>query len=212
MRVQQRLGRVLLQGLSQGPSPQRHSPHWRCPHAHPGEQQRPSLPPSLPPPREGREMDEEKSTCQEGNSGCLLRCGGSSFSPGDSSPRPPSCLGCPSAGSWISPIRHTSRRGPGAGRAHHGAGRARSATLRARSDTNFSARTASLYHLFKPRLSIIHAEKRDNSGRSSAAQAPSGHIWNRCSVPKKSGVCGERAMPPGYVLWDTAPLVLEHQP
>lgn len=197
MRFHQRLGRVLLQGLSQGPSPQRHSPHWRCPPGHPPSgavaSLPPSLPPFLPPPGKGREMGEEKSTCQEGNSGCLLLCGGSSFSPGDSSPRPPSCLGCPSAGSWISPIRQASRRGRGAGRAHHGAGRARSATLRARSDTNFSARTTSLYHLFKPRLSIIHAEKRDNSGRSAAAPAPSGHIWNRCSVPqKKRGLRGMR--------------------
>lgn len=99
-----------------------------------------SVPPSLPPSPPGR-IGEEKSTCQEGNSGCRLRCGGSSFSPGDPSPRAPSRLGCPCAGSWISPIGQAALRGPGAGRAHHGAGRARSATLRARSDTNFSART-----------------------------------------------------------------------
>lgn len=137
-------GGVQLRGFAQGSSPPPHAPHTPCPQRPPRER---SVPPSLPPSQRRDGSAQENSTCQEGNSGCLLRCGGSSFSPGASSPRPPSCLGCPSAGSWISPIRQASRRGPGAGRAHHGHRRARSATLRARSDTNFSTHGGA-HHLF----------------------------------------------------------------
>lgn len=96
------------------------------PAAHPREQHpsRPVFPPLL----QGTVWDE-KATCQEGNSGCLLLCCGSSVSPGDSSPRPPSCLGCPSPRSSISPIRQMRRQVRGGVRAHHGESEASSATL-----------------------------------------------------------------------------------
>lgn len=112
------------------------------PAAHPGDLSA-SLPPHPPgaaialskrhpltPARPSRgTLGAEKDTCQEGNSGCLLLCCRSSFSPGDSSPRPPSCLGCPSPRSSISPIRQMRRQVLGDVRAHHGDIKAGAVTL-----------------------------------------------------------------------------------